>query len=158
MHSRGWWQNWDGTLHFVRCTTWYLIVTMLVLVYLKFVYWFYRSESSKILHASIIRAINASYFTFVVPVVMFMVFTFNYFFGSELTTAAVFSTLSHLYFLNITLIVFVKAVLDLSDCRVGLKRISVSEVHTSKTVSAGKFYWLLEWILLHYVNWGLVWW
>ena len=116
------------------------MIMLLVLVYLMFVYWFYRSESSKILHASIIRAINASYFTFVVPVVMFMVFTFNYFFGSELTTAAVFSTLSHLYFLNITLILSVKAVLDLSDCHVGLKRISVSKVHANKTVSAVKFY------------------
>ena len=89
---------------------------------------FYRSECAKILQASVIRAVNASYFTFVVPVVMFLVFTFNTFFGKDLTTSAVFSTLSHLYYLNLSLILFVKAVIDISECQVGLRRISVSRV------------------------------
>lgn len=83
-------------------------------------------EAWKILQFSLIRAFDYSYYAVAVPTMMFVGFVLVVYIGEELTTSAVFSTLSHLSFLSISLLIFTKAILNLSDCHVGLKRISVS--------------------------------
>ena len=88
---------------------------------------------------------------------MFVVFTFNSFFGEDLTTSAVFSTLSHLYYLNLSLILFVKAVIDISECQVGLRRISVSRVNANSihVVMPFSLYGLVGIFFVQSVNCGV---
>ena len=77
--------------------------------------------------SSIIRAVNLSYFTIALPVIMFVIFTVYVGTGGTLSPRRVFTTLSLITFVRLSSIhFFVLATLQLSEARVAWKRIKVS--------------------------------
>lgn len=92
-------------------------------------HYIHRKEVQAILHSSIFRIISLSYFSLSIPTMMFAMFSVYVSLDENniLTAKKVFTTLSLLATVRLVSLVFlVKAVVQLSEGRVALKRISVS--------------------------------
>lgn len=83
-----------------------------------------------ILKGSVIRVINLSYYSLSLPTMMFVLFSCYVSIDESnvLTPKKVFTTLSLLAFIRLTVLSFlVKAIIQLSEGRVALKRIKVNK-------------------------------
>ena len=86
----------------------------------------YRSEFWILLKGSMIRAFNLGYFSFSLPLLLFVVFSVYTSTGGELTPKGVFTVLSFLTGLRLTGFHYaVKFTLTASEANVALKRIQV---------------------------------
>ena len=86
----------------------------------------YRSEFWILLKGSMIRAFNLGYFSFSLPLILFVVFSVYTSTGGELTPKGVFTVLSFLTSVRLTGVHFVVACsLMTSEAHVALKRIQV---------------------------------
>ena len=86
----------------------------------------YRSEFWVLLKGSMIRAFNMGYFSFSLPLILFVVFSVYTSTGGELTPKGVFTVISFLIGLRFTGFHFVvKLILAASEAHIALKRIQV---------------------------------
>ena len=79
-----------------------------------------------VIKGAAIRAFNLGYFSFSLPVILFVTFTVHLFIGQDLTPRAVFTTLSLLSLVRLTGVHFiVQAFLTMTEARIATHRIEV---------------------------------